>query len=71
MGIKYDEGDEVRLTRNKEFGSVQIRKNTVGTVKKVKKKFGANDIVVRFRGLSFDITIVGGKDIAPNGDQAW
>jgi hypothetical protein len=71
VAIKYDEGDEVRLKHAMLIGPIHIRTNTIGTVKKVKKKFGGSDVVVRFRGVDFDVTIKGGKDIAPNGDKSY
>ena len=57
-------GDVIRLKRNMSFGTVHLRANRTGTVKKVTKKFfGDTEYVVRFSGTTFDITITGRKHI--------
>ncbi len=72
MGKKIDEGDSVRLKRNMEFGNVQLPKNTKGRVEKKKKKaFGSNEYVIRWDRLNFDVTMIGEKNIDPDGDQCW
>lgn len=69
---KFDEGDTVRLTRNMEFGSTQIRKNTKGVIKSIRKKMvGKNEYSIRWKGVAFDVTMIGDKDIAPDGDLSW
>jgi hypothetical protein len=70
---KFDEGDEIRLKKNMEFGNgIQIRKNTKGTIKQIKKKaFGKNEYVVRWNGINFDLTMQGESNISRSGDEAW
>lgn len=70
---KFDVGDSIRLTRNMQFGNVQIKKNTKGEIKKIIKGgfFSKNEYVVRWKGVGFDITMIGESNIAPDGDLSW
>lgn len=55
---KYDEGNDVRLTKRISFNTTHLKPNTLGVVKKVDKKaFGGSQYHVRFRGVSFDIIV--------------
>lgn len=54
---KYDEGNEVRLTKKISFNTTHIKPNTRGVVKKVNGGWGKKTYSVRFQGVSFDIIV--------------
>ena len=57
---KYDEGDEVRLT--KAIMGLKIRPNTRGVIKKIKGGWGSKEYHIRFNGFSHDVILKGDKN---------
>lgn len=55
---KYNEGNDVRLTKRISFNTTHLKPNTLGVIKRVDKKaFGGSQYYVRFRGVDFDIIV--------------
>lgn len=56
---KYDEGDEIRLT--KAIMGLYIKPNTRGTIKKIKGGW-TKEYHIRFRGMNHDVILKGDRN---------
>lgn len=67
---KYDEGDEIRLT--KAIMGLHIRPNTIGTIRKIKGGWGTKEYHIRFRGTNHDVILKGDKNFTElSAGEGW
>lgn len=58
---KYNEGDEVRLT--KAIMGLRVRPNTIGEIKRIKSVgWGKKEYHIRFKGVGHDVIMQGDKN---------